>query len=84
MRTDQLVPTENVSDMIQTVLDSNVFGSDSTSYVQTEGIAIGSRLGKNFACSYMRKWDEELENSLFFQGFIDDAFGLWTEGESSC
>ena len=44
-------------------------------------------MGKNFACSYMRKWDEELENfvkqPLFYKRFIDDGFGLWTEGESS-
>ena len=87
MRTDPLVPTENVVDMIQTVLENNVFGFDNTSYVETEGIAIGSRLGKNFACSYMRKWDEEFENfvkqPLFYKRFIDDGFGLWTEGESS-
>ena len=86
-RTDPLVPTENVVDMIQTVLENNVFGFYNTSYVQTEGIAIGSRLGKNFACSYMRKWDEELENfvkqPLFYKRFIDDGFGLWTEVESS-
>ena len=55
--------------------------------IQTEGMAIGSRLGKNFACSYMRKWDEELREAdkqpLFYKRFIDDGFGLWTGGESS-
>ena len=87
MRTEPLVPTENVVNMIQTVLENNAFGFDNTSYVQTEGIAIGSRMGKNFACSYMRKWDNKLENivkqPLFYKRFIDDGFGLWTEGESS-
>ena len=87
MRTDPLVPTANVVDMIQTVLENNVFGFDNNTYVQTEGIAIGSRPGKNFACSYIRKWDEELENfmkqPLFYKRFIDDGFGLWTEGEFS-
>ena len=64
-----------------------MYGFDNTSYVQTEEIAIGSTLGKNFACSCMHKWDEELgnfvEQPLFYKRFIDDGFGRWTEGESS-
>ena len=51
-------------------------------YKQTEGIAIGSRLGKKIACSYMRKWDEELleyrHQSMFYKRYIDDGFGIWT------
>ena len=80
MRTDPLVPTETVVDMIKAVLEHTVFSFDNTNYIQTEGIAIGSRLGKNFACSHMRKWDEELENfekqPLFYKRFIDDGFRL--------
>ena len=77
------VLTEYVVEMIQTVLDNNVFVFNNTSYVQTEGIAIGSRLGKAFACSDMRKWEEKLrefdKQPLFYKRFIDDGFGLKTE-----
>ena len=47
----------------------------------TDGIAIWSRLGRNFSCAYMRKWDEKLleyDHKLFFyKRFIDDGFGIW-------
>ena len=62
LRKRPLVPTQNVTEMIQTVLNNSVFAFDNTSYIQTEGIANGSRLGKNFACSYMRKWYKKLDN----------------------
>lgn len=74
--------TEAAIDVIKTVLDNNNFslGRDKH-FIQTEGVAIGSRLGKNFACTYMRKWDEQLlEHHIkpaFYKRFIDDGFGLW-------
>ena len=46
--------------MIKTVLEHNIFGLSGANYIQTDGIAIGSKLGKNFACSYMRTWDRKL------------------------
>ena len=68
--------------MIENVLDNNVFDFNGKEYIQTEGLAIGSRLGKNFACAYMRRWDAELKNSekrpILYKRFIDDGFGIWT------
>ncbi len=74
--------SDAVIKLIETVLDNNNFslGSDKH-YIQKDGVAIGSRLGKNFACCYMRKWDEQLVKSrkkpLFYKRFIDDGFGIW-------
>jgi hypothetical protein len=86
-RTSPLIATDGVLAMIQTVLDNNNFQFLDKCYIQTEGVAIGSRLGKSFACSYMREWDERLgefeEQPLFYKRFIDDGFGLWTKGEES-
>ena len=71
-----------MSCMIETVLDTNVFDLNGKEYIQNEGLAIGPRLGNNFACAYMRRWDAELEKvrrDLFFKrdssmmGFV---FGL--------
>ena len=47
-------------EMIKTVLENNNFSFGDKKYLQKDGVAIGSRLGKNFACSYMRTWDEKL------------------------
>ena len=70
--------------MIETVLDNNNFDLGEKHYKQTDGVAIGSRLGKNFACSFMRKWDEDLLKfeiqPCFYKRFIDDGIGIWTEG----
>ena len=55
-RSRSIVPTEEVLKMIKVVLDNNNFNLCNKHYIQTNGIAIGSKLGKNFACSYMRKW----------------------------
>ena len=67
--------------MIETVLDFNGFGLREKNYRQTEGIAIGSRLGRNFACAYMWKWDEKLleygHKPFFYKRYIDDGFGIW-------
>ena len=69
-RSRSIVPTEEVLKMIKVVSDNNNFNLGNRHYIQTNGIAIGSKLGKNFACSYMRKWDEKLmeyhEQPFFF------------------
>ena len=60
-RKDKTVGTEEVMAMIKTVLENNVFEFDGNEYIQTEGVAIGSRLGRHFVCTYMRQWDVKLE-----------------------
>ena len=83
-RTDKTVGTEEVMAMIKTILENNVFEFDGNEYIQTEGVAIGSKLGRNFACAYMRQWDEMLEQCekqpMFYKRFIDDGFGIWAHG----
>lgn len=78
------IGTEAAMEMIETVLNNNIFNLNDNQFIQTDGIAIGSRLGKNFACAYMRKWDEKLldfdSKPIFYKRFIDDGFGIWTEG----
>ena len=80
-RSKPLIPTDNAMEMVEVVLNSNGFKLGSTHYKQTEGVAIGSKLGRNFACAYMRKWDEELlkytKAPLFYKRYIDDGFGVW-------
>ena len=83
VRSDPVIQsTDAVIKLLEAVLDNNSFslGQDKH-YIQTDGVAIGSRLGKNFACCYMRKWDEQLMNypirPVFYKRFIDDGFGFW-------
>ena len=86
-RTNPLLPTPAVMEMIEIVLDNNNFSLGNKHYTQTDGIAIGSKLGRNFACTYMRKWDERLlqfrYKPTFYKRFIDDGIGIWTHGLDS-
>jgi len=86
-RSNKIIPTEEVIKMIEVVLNNNNFNLGDKHYIQKKGIAIGSKLGKNFACSYMRTWDEKLkqfhQQPIFYKRFIDDGFGLWTGGEKN-
>ena len=58
------------------------FVLEEKNYIQTDG----SRLGKNFACAYMRKWNETLFTApiqlAFYKRFLDDGFGVWTGTET--
>ena len=83
-RTSSGISTAAVQSMVSTVLENNVFEFNGKEYVQTDGIAIGSKLGRNFACTYMRQWDEKLlshhKQPLFYKRYIDDGFGIWMHG----
>ena len=85
-RRDPSIPTEEVLEMIELVLDNNNFNlTPDSQYIQTDGTAIGSRLGRNYACTFMGQWEECLlkETSpkpLVYFRFIDDIFGIWLHG----
>jgi len=54
-------------------------------YIQTEGTAIGSQLGMNYASTYMGSWEKELfrrspRHPLAYFRFVDDVCGLCTHG----
>ena len=82
MRLKPFVAAEGVMEMIRTVLYNNNFVLGEKNYIQTDGVAIGSRLSKNFSCAYMRKWDENMFTApiqpAFYKRFVDDGFGVWT------
>ncbi|XP_052212044.1 uncharacterized protein LOC127831095 [Dreissena polymorpha] len=84
-RTDPEIPTEDVIVMMDTVLENNTFSFNDEHFIQTEGTAIGSRLGLNYASTYMGDWEEELfrrseKQPLAYFRFVDDVWGLWTHG----
>ncbi len=53
---NQDIKTSAVLDMITAVLQNNVLGYGGTQYIQKDGTAIGSNLGKNYACTYLGEW----------------------------
>lgn len=61
-RTKKSISPEAMMKMIETVLDNNIyiFTFNGWECIPTEGVAIGAKLWKNFACSYMRICDVSL------------------------
>ena len=89
LRRDPTTPTKEVVEMIELVLDNNNFSVGSSKhYTQVNGTAIGSKLGRNYACPYLGKWETTLLNScklkpFMYLRYIDDVFGIWLHGEDS-
>ena len=80
------IPTADLLELSEMVLENNEFSFEGEQYVQREGTAIGSRMGKNYACTYMGEWEEEVEEKArvemgkgprWWKRFVDDVFGVW-------
>ena len=84
------IPTEDLIELGDMVLRSNEFIFEGERYLQKEGTAIGSKMGKNYACTYMGKWEKEVQEKalkelgkrpkLWFR-FVDDIWGIWKGNE---
>ena len=66
--------------MLDLVLENNHFGFNGKNYIQTEGTAIGSHLGMNYACTYLGEWEQELFDKsdrlpTHYWRYVDDAYG---------
>ena len=88
-RSAPTIPTEEMLKVVELVLDNNNFQLGETrNYLQIEGTAIGSKLGRNYACTYMGAWETELLSKSFLKPlkwfrFIDDIWGIWVHGEDT-
>ena len=85
-RNTKAIPTEDLMELASLVLDNNEFEFEGESHIQKEGTAIGSKLGKNYACAYMGEWEKEVNREAeerigkkprFWKRFVDDIIGLW-------
>ena len=61
-------------------------GSRGRGFCRKKGTAIGSKMGKNYACTYMGEWEEEVKRKAreamgkvprLWLRFVDDIFGIW-------
>ncbi|CAC5381979.1 unnamed protein product [Mytilus coruscus] len=59
-RSNISIPTEDVLKMMDLVIEINNFSFNGKHFLQTEGTAIGSHLGMNYACTYLGQWEENL------------------------
>ena len=59
-REDLCVSTDTILTLMDSVLENNLFEFQGKTYIQTEGTAIGSKLGRNYACTYLGSWEKKL------------------------
>ena len=85
-RRTKKIPTEDLLELGDLVLRSNEFSFEGERYRQKEGTAIGSKMGKNYACTYMGMWEEEVNKRAervmgkrpkVWYRFVDDIWGIW-------
>ncbi|KAH3737466.1 hypothetical protein DPMN_044059 [Dreissena polymorpha] len=67
--------------MMDTVLENNPFSFNDEYFLPREETEIGSRLGLNYASTYMGAWEEELfrrseKQPLAYFRFEDDVWDL--------
>ena len=82
-RKHKSIATDAVMQMLEVTLDNNIFQLNNKNYIQTEGTAIGSRLGRNFACTYLGVWEKDLlsrstTKPWIYLRYVDDIFGIWS------
>lgn len=83
---DADINTDAVLQMMDFILENNNFEFNGQHYTQIDGTAIGSKLGRNYACTYLGAWEKELlskteKKPLTFWRYIDDIWGIWEHGE---
>jgi hypothetical protein len=59
-RPNPSIPTTDVLSMIRLVLENKNFSFNGKHYLQVEGTAIGSRLGMNYASTYLGVWEQQV------------------------
>jgi hypothetical protein len=80
------IPTEDLLELADMVLDGNEFSFEERRFLLCEGTAIGSKLGRNYAGCYLGEWESEvMAESMRQMGkkpsewwrFVDDVKGRW-------
>ena len=77
-------PTRTVVRLAELVLTLNTFSFNGKYYSQTGGLAMGSRLGPNYACLFMGHFEEQIFDQYtrripdLYKRYIDDIAGAFS------
>ena len=82
-RSNQSIPTNDVLEMMDMVLENNNISFADKHFIQKEGTAIGSQLGMNYASTYLGEWKKQLLQQArnfphSYYRYVDNVWGLWT------
>ena len=76
------IPTTFLRELMRLILEENSFKFHNRHFVQTRGIAVGTKMAVAFSIIYMADFEERLlkaspHKPLVWKRFIDDIFSLW-------
>ena len=78
------VNDDDVSKLLQVVLENNCFDFNNDTYLQTMGTAMGSPMAPSYASLFMGKFEEDFLNTTSIKPyiwlrFLDDIFMIWND-----
>ncbi|XP_044167639.1 uncharacterized protein LOC122951676 [Acropora millepora] len=81
------IPTQSLGDLMPLILKENSFKFNDKHYLQTHGIAMGTKMAVAFAVIFMAHIEKQLlanspHKPLIWKRFIDDIFSVWTLPEA--
>lgn len=85
-RLDKSIPTKDLLELADLVLENNEIEFEGQKAIQIDGTAIGSKLGKNYSCTFMGEWEKKTQaksaasigkKPIQWVRFVDDGFGVW-------
>ena len=79
----QPIPTTLLGELIRLILKENSFKFNDKHYLQTFGVAMGTKMAVAFAVIFMAHIEKQLllaspQKPIFWKRFIDDIFSVWT------
>ena len=77
------IPTQSLGDLMRLILKENSFKFNDKHYLQTHGIAMGTKMGVSLAVIFMAHIEKQVlaispHIRLIWKRFIDDVFSVWT------
>ena len=84
LRQTQVPPTSTLLRLAELVLTLNNFAFNGEHYIQTSGVAMGTRMGPSYACLFVGHIEEQMLTQyqgvrpLMYRRYIDDIFGAFT------
>ena len=76
------IPTNDLRELMQLILEENSFQFNGKHFVQTHGIAVGTKMAVAFSVIFMADLEKRLlmaspHKPLVWKRYIDDIFSLW-------
>ena len=77
------IPKQSLGDLMRLILKEHSFKFNDKHYLQTHGIAMGTKMAVAFAVIFMAHIEKQLlalspHKPLIWKRFIDDIFSVWT------